>query len=261
MKVKEVMTEDIITVNKNVSLKYVLKLMKKNEITKIPITEDDKVVGIVTDNIIAYKLGSIRNKGVPASKLHASSVKEEEFKAVKPDTDLNLLLKTVGEPGPTMIIILDKKEKLVGVLTKADLLPLIKSRKKLRDIMKKDLNVVSKEDRVIHARRKMIDNDIARLPVLSEGKLAGMISDMEIAFAFSKIKKQVPLGRQKHQLEELLVEDAMEKPVIYTDSEKTAEEAAKIMLEENVGALPILEKNELSGIVTRTDLIKTISTL
>ena len=63
MKVKEVMTKDIITVDKDVDLKYVLNLMKKHEITKIPVIENKKLIGVVTDNIIAYKLGSIRKKG------------------------------------------------------------------------------------------------------------------------------------------------------------------------------------------------------
>ena len=39
MKVKDVMTEDVIFVDKDVELKYVLKLMKKHEITKIPAVE------------------------------------------------------------------------------------------------------------------------------------------------------------------------------------------------------------------------------
>ena len=60
MKVKEVMTKNVITVDKDVDLKYVLHLMKKHEITKIPVVEDKKLIGMVTDNIIAYKLGSIR---------------------------------------------------------------------------------------------------------------------------------------------------------------------------------------------------------
>ena len=67
MKVKEVMTKDVVYVDKNVDLNYVLKLMKKHNITKIPVVEDKKLIGVITDNIIAVKLGSIRAKGVPAS--------------------------------------------------------------------------------------------------------------------------------------------------------------------------------------------------
>jgi acetoin utilization protein AcuB len=74
MKVSDVMTKDIITVDKDVNLKHVLNIMKKHEITKIPVLENKKLVGMITDNIIVYKLGSIRKRGIPASRLHASSV-------------------------------------------------------------------------------------------------------------------------------------------------------------------------------------------
>jgi len=40
MKVKDVMTKDIIAVDKDINLKHVLDLMKKHEITKLPVLED-----------------------------------------------------------------------------------------------------------------------------------------------------------------------------------------------------------------------------
>jgi CBS domain-containing protein len=38
-----------------------------------------------------------------------------------------------------------------------------------------------------------------------------------------------------------------------------AVDAAKIMLKKNIGALPIIQDEKLIGIITRTDLLKTIS--
>jgi len=257
MKVEEVMTKEVISVDKDVELELVLKLMKKHEITKIPVLEEKKLIGIVTDNLIAYKLGAIRTRGIPASRLHVSSVTEKDVVTVSPDTEIGDLLKEVGEPGLTMLPVIEK-EKLVGVLTKADLLPLVKSKKKIKEIMHKRLLAVSPSDRVIHARRQMIDENIARLPVLNQGKLVGMISDTEIAFALAELKS-LPLGRQRHRLDELTVSEVMKTPVVWTEGGITSEEAAKIMLKHNIGALPILENNKIVGLVTRTDLLRTIN--
>ncbi len=257
MKVKEIMTTDIITVDKDVNLKYVLNLMKKHEITKIPILENKKLIGVVTDNIISYKLGSIRKKGVPASRLHASSVTDKNIDCVNPDTEVKSILKKVGKPGPTILCITDN-EKIVGVLTKADLLPLVTSKKTVAEIMQKELFTVSPDDRVIHARRIMIDQDIARLPVIDEGKLVGMISDNEIAFALAKLKSSFSIGKQKHRLEELYVKDVMKAPVVWTEPNMVISNAAGIMINKNVGALPVVQNNKVIGIVTRTDLLKTI---
>jgi CBS domain-containing protein len=257
MKVKEVMTKDIIAVDKDIDLKHVLNLMKKHEITKIPVVEDKKLIGIVTDNIIAYKLGSIRKKGIPPSRLHASSVTEKNIERIAPNTEIKTILKKVGEPGPTMLCIVEN-DKLLGVITKADLLPLVKSKKQIKEIMNKKLHIVSSDDRVIHARRIMINENIARLPVVDQGELVGIISDNEIVFALANIKKSYSTGRQKHQLDELLISNVMKINVIWIDPQITAAEAATIMMEKNVGALPVIENGKLVGIVTRTDLLKTI---
>lgn len=259
MKVKDVMTKDVIFVDKDVDLRHVLSLMKKHEITKIPVVEDKKLIGVITDNVIAVKLGSKRKRGVPASRLHASSVTEKDIETISPDTDIREILRKVGEPGPTMLNVVEN-DKLVGVVTKADLLPLVKSNKRLREIMQKKLHVVSPDDRVIHARRMMINENIARLPVIGRGKLVGMISDTEIAFALASVKRSFPLGRQKHRLDELLVKEVMKTPVTWTEPDIAASDAAKIMIKKNVGALPLIKNNTIVGIITRTDLLKTIST-
>jgi len=256
--VKDIMTTDIISVDKDVNLQQVLKLMKKHDITKVPVLEDKKLIGMITDNIIAYKLGSIRKKGVPASRLHASSVTDKNIECISVDTEVKTILKKVGKPGPTMLCVTDE-ENLLGVVTKADLLPLVNSKKQLGEIMNKNILTVSSDDRVVHARRIMVDKDIARLPVVDKGHLVGMVSDNEIAFAFAELKRSFPIGRQKHRLDELQVGNIMKAPAVWAQSNITAAQAASIMLKKNVGALPIIQNDKIIGIVSRTDLLNTIS--
>ncbi len=257
MKVKDIMTTDIVSVDKDDSLRHVLTLMKKHDITKLPVLEEKKLIGIVTDNMIAYKLGSIRKRGVTAARLHASSVLEKKFISISTQTPVKTLLNSVGEPGPTILPVLDNHD-LVGVVTKADLLPLVDNKKPVHSIMQEHVFTVDPEDRVIHARRVMIDNEIARLPVVHEGRLLGMISDKEIAFAFADIKRSYPLGRQKHQLDELVVGNVMKTPAIWIPRSMRILDAAKIMLKHNIGALPVIHDNTIEGIITRTDLINTL---
>lgn len=257
MKVKDVMTKDVIFVDKDIDLRHVLNLMKKHEITKIPVVEEKKLIGVITDNMIAYKLGSKRKRGVPASRLHASSVTDKNIEIASPDTDIKEILKKVGEPGPTILNVVIN-DTLVGVLTKADLLPLVKSNKQIKEIMRKEIHVVSPDDRVVHARRIMMDESVARLPVIDMGRLVGIISDVEIVFALADVKRSLPLGRQKHRLDTLLVNDIMRTPAIWTEPSITASDAAHIMIKHNVGFLPILQADKIVGIISRTDLIKTV---
>jgi len=256
MKIEQVMTKKIIDVNKNDDLGYVLDLMEKYDITKIPVMDKHRLVGIVTDNKIADKLGSIRSKGIPAAHMHASSVLDKKFDPVAPDDDVETILKTVGEPGLTMLPVIERDE-LVGVVTKADLLPLIKSKKKIKEVMNEEIHSVSPEDRVVHARRILLDNDIARIPVVNEGRVVGIVSDREIAFAFAKIKKAFSLGQQHYRIREILVKDVMKKNVVTMPENATIKDTADLMIKQDIGCVPIVDnKDKIKGMVTRTDLLK-----
>ncbi|MCD6513160.1 MAG: CBS domain-containing protein [Thermoplasmata archaeon] len=256
MKVKEIMTRDVIYVNKNDDLRHVIDLMEKHNITKMPVVDDGKIVGIVTDNKIADKLGSIRSKGVIAAHLHASSVMEKDFDAISPDTDVADILAKVGLPGPTMLPV-TVDGTVVGVVTKADLLPMVKGDTRIEEIMTNHVITAKPGDRVVHARRIMLDNDIARLPVVDGGKVVGIISDKEIAFAFAALRRSFSIGQQQHQLKMLTVGDIMKTPVVTITLSSTVEEAAKLMMEKEVGCLPVIGGDEkLHGIVTRTDLLR-----
>jgi len=166
MKVKEIMTKEVISVDKDEDLKHVLDLMKKHDITKIPVVEDKKIMGIVTDNLIAYKLGSIRKRGISTSRLHASSVTEKEIEAISPNTDVKKILKMVGKPGPTMLPVVEK-DKLVGVVTKADLLFLVDS-KKTRSVS------------VTDAAKLMMKHHIGSLPVIEDDILVGIVTRTDL---------------------------------------------------------------------------------
>jgi CBS domain-containing protein len=72
------------------------------------------------------------------------------------------------------------------------------------------------------------------------------------------LKKSFSIGKQKHRLDELLVKDVMQSRVLWTTPSMSINDTAQMMMKHNVGALPILENDILVGMVTRTDVIKTI---
>jgi len=258
MNVRDVMSTDLITVDKDRNLKDVLALMEQHHITKIPVTEAGNLVGIVTDGKIADKLGRQHNKGVQTTTLRASSVMEKDFVVAHPDEALENLLADVGKPGLTIIPVVQGK-KLVGVVTKANLLRLVKSDAKLSSIMKKELRSVSPDERLVHARRLLLDHDIARLPVLDGGKVAGIIAEHEIANAFAGFKN-ADAHVQKASIRDLEVGPYMRRKVITGKPDMTAKQAAQHMLDNHVGALMVVDgRGQVQGIVTRTDLIRTFS--
>ena len=256
MKVREVMATELITVDKDRSLKDVLRIMEQHNVTKLPVVDHDgRLLGIVTDGRIADKLGRAHNRSIKTATLRASGVMEKDFLRAHPDEAIETLLADVGKPGLTMVPVV-KGDMLVGVVTKSDLLKLVQSKRKVRDVMKKQLLAVGPDERLVHARRLLLDNDIARLPVLHDGHLQGIIAEHEIANAFAGFK-DADSHVQKAMIRELHVVDYMRRDVVTGQGDMSLAEAASRMREFHVGALPIVNgAGTIEGIVTRTDLIK-----
>lgn len=257
MKVREVMTTDLITVDKDRNLKDVLHVMQQNNVTKLPVVDaDGNLLGIVTDGRIADKLGRAHNKDIQTGTLRASSVMEKDFLLAHPDEPLDTLLKDVGRPGPTMVPVVQGK-RLVGVITKSDLLPFVESTQRIGDIMRREVQAVEAGERLVHARRLLIDHDIARLPVLAGGHVEGIIAEHEIANAFAGFK-EADGHVQKAMIREMHVGDWMKRDVITAGPDMSCTDAAARMREHHVGALPVVDGDgTIQGIVTRTDLIRT----
>ena len=263
MKIREIMTEDVIYVDKDEDLTHVIDLMKKHNITKIPVVEDKKIVGIITDRMISYKLGSIRSRMVSTSRLHASSVTKKNISTVEPDMDVRKIFTDIGIKNVEILPVIDKENKLCGVVTKADLLDLVDDKKtKVNEVMNKGIITIFPDDRIIHARRLMLDKNVSRLPVVNpeNRKIVGILAEMEVASAFVELKHLYRVSRQKHHLENLLVSDYMKRPAITNHGNISLHDAANIMKSKDIGCLPITEEDDiLLGIITRTDLLETVN--
>lgn len=258
MLAKDLMSRDVVSVDKDERLESALHLMQKHRMSKVPVLEKGRIVGVLTDGDIADELGSIKNRGLPASQLHATSAMRRVFPTVVPDAPLKKVLEELAADD-TGILPVCHDHTCVGVITTSDLLKLVKSERPVADIMTPQLHVVQPSDRVIHARRLMLDHHVERLPVLDSGKLVGIVGEGDIAVGFAKFKTTVRDAHQSAALQRFLVEDIMQRTVITTTPDTPAKEAAATMIREDVGSLPVLRGDRIVGIVTRGDLLKLVT--
>ncbi len=257
---KEIMSKEIIAVDKDESIERVINLMNKERITKFPVLEDGELIGIVSDEEIVDKLGSVRTRTITPSSLHISSIMARDFFTVSVDEDISKLIERAKLGGVAMFPVLENNE-LVGVITKSDLLPFVESEKRIEEIMVTPVKSLAPDDRIIHARRLMVDNGIERLPVLREGMVEGILAAMDLALFLYEFRMRVQNKYQQARLDNLLVEHAMKRDIITASKDMSAKEAAQLMYKENIGCLPIVDVfGKIAGIVTRTDVIKEIRT-
>lgn len=259
-KVRDIMARDVVAVDKDDRLEHVLDLMRKHRVSKLPVTEGGKLWGVVTDGEIAEELGGIRAKGKPASALHVSAATVRAVKTVTPEADWEDALELLQEDSLGILpVVLDGH--VLGVLTKADFLPFVESTRPLADVMVRSLHAVAPTDRVVHARRIMLEHGVERLPVLEAGQLVGLVSETDMAFGFARFKSEYADNHQKHQLKEFLVQDIMVRNVLAVRPETTVKTGAQTMREQHVGCLPVTlasPAGRIAGMVTRSDLIATV---
>ena len=265
MQIKNLMSEDIITVDKDQNLSDALKLLRKNNVSRLPVTNNKELVGIISERDIAAKLGSSKYESMPASRLHISSVMVKDVFTVPETMQLDEVAKLMLDNGIGSVPVMNDEDKMSGIVSKADFVTLAVGiafeKVTVKEIMTKDLIVVSPTDRLVHARRQMIESHVGRVPVVDDGKLVGMVTSKDLMRAFIDFRKKVPEKYQKSQIKEVLVEDIMSTNPLVVAKEDSISDVAKIMIETGYNGLPVVENDKVIGIITQTDILRLISKL
>jgi acetoin utilization protein AcuB len=109
--------------------------------------------------------------------------------------------------------------------------------------MTPDPITVTPDDLLIQARLKMQKGNFRRLPVVSDGKLIGIITDRDI-------QQHVGL------LDRTEVKVAMSKNPMTVMPATTVEASAQLLLKQKIGGLPVVEQGRLVGIITTSDIMQ-----
>jgi acetoin utilization protein AcuB len=110
---------------------------------------------------------------------------------------------------------------------------------------------------ITEALRVMRQSQVRRLPVLDpDGQLAGIVSEKDLLYASPSPATSLSIYEMHYMLSRLLVSELMTADVITVSPDVPLEEAARIMADNKIGGLPVIEDNKLVGIITETDIFK-----
>ena len=264
MQIKNLMSEELITVDKDQNLSDALKLLRKHNVSRLPVTNNKELVGIISERDIANKLGSSKYESMPASRLHISSVMVKDVFTVPETMQLDEVAGLMLEEGIGSVPVMSD-DQMVGIVSKADFVTLAVGiafdKITVKEVMSKELIVVSPTERLVHARRQMIEAHVGRLPVVDDGKLVSMITSKDLMRAFIDFRKNVPEKYQKSQIKEVLIEDIMSSNPKYVSKDMSISEVSKIMMETGFNGLPVVEDDKVVGIITQTDILRLIQKL
>jgi CBS domain-containing protein len=101
---------------------------------------------------------------------------------------------------------------------------------------------------------------IRHLPVLEDGRLVGIITDRDVRTVDPSPATSLGPGERHYLFERLTVRAVMTRPVITVTPRDSLAEAVRLMLENRIGCLPVLEDQRLVGILTGVDVLRAFST-
>ena len=127
----------------------------------------------------------------------------------------------------------------------------------IKDWMAKDVLTVDENTSLMRATRIMKENNIRRLPVVSHGKLIGIVTDRDVKDASPSKTTSLDIHELYYLLSEMKVKDVMTVSPLTLHGNDTLEMAALVMLELKISGLPVVDdSSRLIGLLSETDVLR-----
>lgn len=258
LKAKDVMSKELIVAFPEDTLSDVLAKMRKHDIHEIPIIEKKRLLGIVSYNTL------IKRRSLPLT------TKAERIMIAPPkvkDTDsIPAVAEMMMSTGSRAIPVASKR-KLLGIISRADLIKSIRGMDVLSDVdvssmMSHSPQCVLETHTIQEARSLMKDLDERSVPVCeSSGHLVGVVGIKDLADYFAREKESETTGDLVGEKEALEVEvrSLMQTPPITVPPEAKLSEAVELMIEKDVSSILVTEDRQPVGIVTQVDIVEFIA--
>jgi CBS domain-containing protein len=144
----------------------------------------------------------------------------------------------------------------------------------VRDIMTPDPATVDPRMTVTDVARLMVERGIGAMPVVDDGKLVGLVTEGDLIM--KDIKLEFPTyihlldgfimyppstTRFEHELKKAVaasVGDVMTREPFTVQASASVEDVATLLVDRDVSRLPVLDGDELVGIVTKSDVLRSM---
>ena len=219
------------------------------------VTNNGEVVGTISRRSVAEILGTKRNAQLSPTKIHVASHVKDDFTSVYPDQSVEILVPLLQ--ASKVVVVLDENHRLIGKVGYADLLRVMKPEVPLERLMEKAYTIQA-DERVVHMRRRMLDEGITRFVVTSNGSIAGIVTETDVATSLASFREMVETKHQDARIRNLIVRDIMSAPVIAAEKSVPVSNAVDLMLGKGISALPVTESGQLAGLVTLEALVKAL---
>ena len=267
-------SDDAIALDVSNNILDARNVMMKYNISRVIITDNKILVGMVTEKDIIRFVYSF-NSSRPAHDIRLGQVIGNKVPITVEDSmSLISCAKFMLNKGISSLIVTHKNSMDIGIITKTDIVDyyskFYKRLNKVRDYMTISVFSISPDELVIEAMRLLLENKVARIVVIKNDKAIGIITGRDLLPLTNLVNSGFEKYDKKNQFDSnmamislkgiLFVGDIMRSSLITILSTEDLAVAAKIMIRNRISGLPVVDKNDkLKGIVTKTDIIRAFS--
>jgi CBS domain-containing protein len=126
---------------------------------------------------------------------------------------------------------------------------------RVRDIMQEKVVTIGEADSLSTAEDIMRLGGVRHMPVVHGGKLVGVVSERDLLrISLSALNASSSVERRAF-LQSLEIGRAMSSPPVVVDASAGIERAAELLAEHKIGCLPVMDGEDLVGLLTATDVL------
>jgi CBS domain-containing protein len=243
--VRDIMTPRVITITEDKTMADAALIMGEKHIGSLVVVQDTIPKGIVTERDLLSGILAIRRDPAKSKVGAAMSWPLLTIGSDAPIKDAaRIMMKRKGRLGVM------EKEKLVGIVSASDFIRSLpdvpETLVKVEDYMTPDVITVDEEASVADIAVTMGKERIGSVIVSSGGKPKGIFTERDLLTTFLKEGKSL----------EASVKNYASTPLIVAPAWISVYEAAYIMADKHIRRLPLVEEEELVGIITARDLVE-----
>jgi len=262
MKMRDIMKPAPQSVGKDTPLSTAERIMASSHVHFLPVVESGTLVGLLSERDVLCYRANVRT-GEAWWRSPVGDAMQPDPQTAGPADTVNEI---AGRIVTARIEVLPIVERgcLSGVVTATDVFDAeVRSAMTPRpeataaDAMTDAPITVAPSDSLVDAARRMVGNQIRHLPVVEDGRVVGMLSDRDLRTVAGDPARLIT-ERQPGTL--LRVRDAMTTNPTTVPADRPLTELALDLVDENVGALPVVDRDgKLIGIVSYVDVLEILA--
>ncbi|MDG6244743.1 MAG: CBS domain-containing protein [Methanolobus sp.] len=278
MNVKDIMSSPVFTIAPEETVAYARNLMLKHKISTLVVAKDEKMIGIVTKTDLGKRLAQAEPmwRRRPIDKIPVNMVMHENPITIYPGASVAQASNLMIENGINSLAVVNRE--VVGIVTGTDIMKYFSEQDintKVSEIMTDDIVFVHRHHTINHVISEMEENKTNRVIVNDDSDEAvGIITTTNVAFnlmadnegnlpskSIKMTRRSSPAGQKEYRyIKEvpLVAEDIMSELPPAVDMKNKAVYAAKIMIDEHTIALPVTNGGQITGIISRRDILKAV---